>query len=205
MAARDPRIDDYIGRSAPFAQPILRHLRDCVHSACPDLRETIKWSAPFFDYHGPLCHMAAFKQHCAFGFWKAKLVFEDVDSAPATTGTAMGQLGRITDLSDLPGEAVLRAWLHKAMRINEAGTPSPSRSRSRAPRALPDLPDDLAEALRNKPAAQACYEGFSPSNKREYLEWIIEAKRPETRAKRLETAVQWMAEGKTRNWKYVKC
>jgi uncharacterized protein YdeI (YjbR/CyaY-like superfamily) len=200
MGTRDARVDAYIAKSAEFARPILTHLRDVVHATCPDVEETMKWSFPHFMYKGMLCSMASFKEHCAFGFWKSSLVVGSDGEAER----AMGQFGRITQLSDLPSRKVLSGYVKKAMTLNDDGVKSPTRSKPKAPRELV-VPDDLAKALRANKKAQATFEKFSPSNKREYVDWITEAKTEATRSRRLETAVEWMAEGKPRNWKYMNC
>jgi uncharacterized protein YdeI (YjbR/CyaY-like superfamily) len=197
MGTRDPRIDAYIAKSADFAKPILTHLRDIVHEACPEVEETIKWGFPNFTYRGILCSMASFKEHCAFGFWKGALVME------GSTDGAMGQFGRITAIAELPSKKVLTGYIKKAMQLNEAGVKSPARAKPVAKKAVA-VPDDLARALKKNTKARATFEGFSPSQRREYIEWIVEAKREETRQRRLETAIEWLAEGKQRNWKYMK-
>jgi uncharacterized protein YdeI (YjbR/CyaY-like superfamily) len=200
MGTRDPRIDAYIARSADFARPILTHLRELVHEACPEVEETIKWGFPHFVYRsGILCSMASFKEHCAFGFWKgAQVVDGGVDGA-------MGQFGRISSISDLPSNRILTGYIRKAMQLSEAGVKSPTRTKPKAAaRKAVAVPDDLVRALRKNARARATFEGFSPSNQREYIEWIVEAKREETRQRRLETAIEWLAEGKPRNWKYMK-
>ncbi|HET6639354.1 MAG TPA: YdeI/OmpD-associated family protein [Gemmatimonadota bacterium] len=194
MGTRDPRVDAYIEKSADFAQPILTRLREVVHSVCPDVEETIKWGAPYFDYKGPVCGMAAFKRHCAFVFWKDKLVVEN------PSDEAMGQLGRIESLSDLPPKKTLTAWLKKAIKLNEQGVKAPRSIRP--PRPPVEVPSDLEKALEKNARARAAFDAFSPSHRREYVEWIAEAKREETRRKRLATAIEWMAEGKPRHWKY---
>jgi uncharacterized protein YdeI (YjbR/CyaY-like superfamily) len=201
MAARDPRIDAYIAKSAEFARPILEHLREVVHAACPDVEETMKWSRPHFEYKGLLCGMSAFKEHCAFGFWKGSLILGEGGEAEG----AMGQFGRITRLSDLPSKKVLSGYIKKAMELNEAGVKPPTPSKPKAPKPEPAVPDDLAAALALHDAARATFDRFSPSHRREYIEWITEAKTPATRSRRLETAVEWLAEGKSRNWKYTNC
>jgi uncharacterized protein YdeI (YjbR/CyaY-like superfamily) len=197
MGQKDPRIDAYIEKSADFARPILRHLRKVVHAACPEVEETMKWSFPHFDYQSEMmCSMAAFKGHCAFGFWKASLVLGD-----KATGGAMGHLGRITSLDDLPPEKTLASYVKKAAKLNAEGVKV-----GRAPRrAQPEVavPDDLARALK-KHKALTTFEKFPPSHRREYVEWIVEAKGEDTRKRRLESAVQWIAEGKPRNWKYTR-
>lgn len=197
MPTTDPRIDAYIAKAAPFAQPILVHLRALVHATCPDVEESIKWGAPFFLYRGLFCHMAAFKQHCAFGFWKWKQVVGE--DAPED---AMGQFGRIQTLADLPPEKTIVAYLRKAMALNEAGVPAATRAR-KTPRPEAEVPDDLAAALKKHAKARRAFEAFGPSHRRDYIEWIVEAKREETRAKRLATTLEWLAEGKPRNWKYM--
>jgi|SRR5687767_3985581 len=194
MGTRDPRVDAYIERSADFAKPILKRLRETVHSAIPQAEETIKWGAPYFDYKGPICGMAAFKRHCAFVFWKDKLVVEN------PSDEAMGQLGRIESLDDLPPKKTLTTWLRKAARLNEEGVKAPRSVRR--PKPPVEVPGDLKSALAKNARARAAFESLSPSHRREYVEWILEAKREETRRKRLATAIEWMAEGKPRNWKY---
>lgn len=200
MPISDPRVDAYIANSADFAQPILAHLRDAVHRSCPPVEETLKWRMPTFMYHGMLCGMAAFKQHCTFGFWKHALV---VGEEQAGDAQAMGQFGRITRLADLPSNKILTSYIKKAMQLNEDGVKAPRATPKRKP--APRVPDDLAAALKKNRKAATTFAAFSPTNQREYIEWITEAKREETRAKRLATAVEWLAEGRSRNWKYVNC
>lgn len=193
----DPRVDAYIANAAAFAQPILRHLRDLVHRACPEVTETMKWSFPHFEHHGVLCSMAAFKAHCAFGFWHQGM--SAVLGAAAKSEDAMGDLGRITSLADLPSEAALRRFLKAAVRINQSGAPARPAVK---PRAELPTPADLTFSLKKNPAARATWEKFPPSHRREYIEWLTEAKRPETRAKRLATTLDWLTAGRERNWKY---
>lgn len=197
--ARDPRIDAYIERAAPFAQPILRHARALVHEACPEVEESIKWGMPSFSHAGGiLCGMAAFKQHASFGFWRHADVVGEGEPRDG-----MGSYGKMTSLDDLPPRTTLLAHLRKAMQLNEAGLKSPKRKP--APRPAPDTPEDLAAALANNKAANATFDAFPPGCRREYIEWIVEAKRAETRTKRLAQAIEWMAAGKRRNWKYENC
>jgi uncharacterized protein YdeI (YjbR/CyaY-like superfamily) len=193
MGKKDPRHDAYIAKAADFAKPILKHLREVVHKGCPDVEETVKWSMPHFDYKGPLAGMAAFKAHCAFGFWKGSLI------VPGSK-EAMGQFGCITKLSDLPKDSVLIGYVKKAARLNEEGV-KVARPLKHEKKDIP-MPADLAAALKRNAKARATFDGFRPSHKREYLEWITEAKTDETRRKRLDTAVEWMSEGKARHWKY---
>ena len=198
LASRNPRFDAYIADAAPFARPILAHLRDVVHAACPEVVETIKWSRPFFDYRGgTLCFMSAFKAHCALGFWRGK----ELDGLPQQQGEdGMGHFGRIGSVDDLPSRRELTRHIKAAMKLAESTT-KPVRARA-APKADAALPDDLQHALRKVPAAAKHFAGFSPSAKREYIDWICEAKRAETRASRIASTVEWSADNKTRNWKY---
>ena len=198
MGKRDARVDAYIARSAEFARPILSHLREIVHSACPDVEETLKWNAPHFMYRGMLAGMSAFKAHCAFGFWKGSLV---TGGDGGLESRAMGQFGRITSLDDLPATRLIAGYVKQAMKLNEEGIRAP-RSR-KAPKPDPEMPAELAAALRKNAKARATFEAFSPSHRREYVEWIAEAKGEETRQRRLASAIEWMAEGKARNWKYM--
>lgn len=198
---RDPRIDAYIARAAEFARPILQHLRTLVHTACPEAVETVKWRAPFFEYRGkPLCATLAFKAHCAFVFWHRGM--KDVlgrDGAKADE--AMGNLGRITRLADLPADKAMIRYVREAMKLTESGTPSrPPKTK----KAEPKVPTDLAAALKTNKVATITFKNFSPSHRREYIEWIEEAKRPETRAKRLATTLEWLTAGKGRNWQYER-
>jgi uncharacterized protein YdeI (YjbR/CyaY-like superfamily) len=201
MGKKDTRVDAYIAKSAEFARPILAHLRETVHAACPDVEETIKWSFPNFMYKGMLCGMASFKEHCAFGFWKGSLV---LGKEGAAAEKAMGHFGRITKLSDLPSRRVLAGYIKEAMKLNDAGVKAPARSKPKTPKAVV-VPDDLRSALTANKEAAATFDKFSPSHKREYIEWITEAKTEATRTRRLATAIEWMAEGKPRNWKYMNC
>lgn len=199
MRNPDPRIDAYLAKAAPFAQPILAHVRAIVHEACPDVQETLKWGMPSFVYAGGiLCSMAAFKRHASFGFWKQSLVVGD-----DAVGEGMGSFGKLASIEDLPPRRQLLAYVKKAMALNEAGVKTPRARTSSTPRALPDMPADFARALADAPEAQERYDAFSQSHRREYLEWILGARREETRARRIAQAVEWLAEGKPHNWKYL--
>lgn len=199
MGTRDPRVDTYIAKSADFAQPILIHLRDVIHAACPDVQETMKWSMPFFDYNGVMCNMAAFKEHATFGFWKGALI-PGLSPNSANGGESMGNLGRLTSVKDLPSRKVLSGYVKAAMRLNDEGVAVQKPKRAAKPAAK--VPPDLAAALQKNRKAAATFEAFPPGQRREYVDWIVDAKRDETRAKRISQAVEWLADGKKRNWKY---
>jgi len=201
MPKKDPRVDAYIAKAAPFAQPILKHLRKLVHAGCPEVEETLKWSMPSFIYKGILCGMAAFKEHCTFGFWKHDMVVGDQGAPKADE--AMGTFGRITKLSDLPGDPIVLGYIRKAVELNDAGIKKPARPKK--PREELEIPTSLMLALKENKKALETFEQLSYSHKKEYVEWITEAKRDETRNKRLATAITWLAQGKPRNWKYANC
>lgn len=202
MGARDKRIDAYIAKSADFAQPILRHLREIVHEGCPEVEETIKWNFPNFTYKGMLCNMAAFKQHCSFGFWKSSLVFGTEENKP---DEGMGQFGQLTSLKDLPSKKVLLGYIKKAKQLNDQGVKIAKSSKSREEKKELETPDYFLATLKKNKKALTTFEGFPYSKKKEYVEWITEAKTEETRNRRQQTAVEWLAEGKSRNWKYERC
>jgi uncharacterized protein YdeI (YjbR/CyaY-like superfamily) len=194
----DPRIDAYIARQADFARPILEHLRGIVREACPDCEETLKWSMPSFVHQGAiLATMAAFKAHASFNLWRGADVLGD----KARDG-AMGQFGRIASIADLPPRGELIALVRQAMAL--AGEKKPARP-ARIARPVAEPPAELVAALAGNPAAQATFDAFPPGCRREYVDWVAEAKRPETRVKRAAQAAEWMAEGKRRNWKYERC
>ena len=195
MTSRDPRVDAFIAKARPFAKPILARIRGAVHQACPDCVETIKWGMPHFEYHGKtLCGMAAFKAHAALILWHAKDILGDADAKT---------FRRVTSVGDLPPRNVLAGFVTKAMALVDAGKPSMMR-RTPTGRKPPRTPADLAAALKKNAKARAVYDAFAPSHKREYVEWITGAKTAPTRARRIETAVQWIADGKARNWKYMR-
>lgn len=205
MAANtDPRVDAYIEKSGEFARPILRHLRKLVHEACPDAEETLKWRSPTWMYGGKiLCAMVAFKEHAAFGFWHQGMI-DVLGTDGDKSDTAMGSLGRITSVKDLPADRKMTKYIRKAAELTDSGAPSrPRQGKKRAaPRAIPK---DLQARLAKNRAAAANFEKFSPGARKDYIEWITEAKQPATREKRLTTTVEWVAEGKRRNWKYESC
>ena len=199
----DKRIDTYIMKSAEFARPILIHLRGLIHHACPDVEETLKWSMPHFDCQGEMmCGMAAFKYHCSFGFWKASLM-KDKNKIFSESEQAMGHMGKIKSLDDLPSDKVLIAYIKEAAKLNKEGVRLPPRKKSPASKELV-VPDYFIKELKRNKKALNTFENFSYSHKKEYVEWITEAKTEETRNKRLETAINWMAEGNGRNWKYER-
>ena len=205
----EPRIDFYIAKAKPFAQPILIHLRELIHKACPDIVETIKWSRPFFEYKGNIvCNISAFNEHCSFGFWGEE-IGAILREAGVVREEGMGTLGRITSLETLPSDKQMIAWLRQAIAFIDSGNyTSPIAARNRvvkAPKVEAEIPDAFAQALKaSKPAAKV-FSAFSPSAQREYTDWIADAKRPETRDKRIAQAIEWIAEGKQRNWKYQEC
>jgi uncharacterized protein YdeI (YjbR/CyaY-like superfamily) len=202
MGRRDQRVDAYIAKSAEFARPILTELRAIVHEGCPDTEEAIKWSMPFFMYKGGmLCSMASFKQHCAFGFWKggAQVLGED------KSDDAMGQLGRITSAKDLPSRKTMVGYVKKAVAFADAPKAVPAQPKPRKPAKELAVPDYFMKAVKKNKKALATFEKFAPSHRNEYVEWVTEAKTDETRDRRLATTVEWLAEGKSRNWKYEKC
>ena len=199
---KDPRIDAYVAKAAGFAQPILKRLRALVHAACPEAEETIKWGMPSFTLKGKiLCGMAAFKAHATFGFWHRgmeKLLAKEFGK----TYDAMGHMGRITSLADLPNDSDLQRYLRRAAELIKSGMPARPK---RKPKPELPVPQDLATALKKNKTAAAAWEKFAPSHRREYIEWITEAKRAETRATRLATTLEWLTAGKRRNWKYENC
>ena len=195
----DPRVDAYIAKAAPFARPILEHVRTRVRAAAPEAEETLKWSAPAFTIDGKiLLVMAAFKAHAALNFWRGQ---EIGDGGPKAG--AMGQFGKLTSLADLPPDSELDALVREAAEL--ARTAPAPRKVKHAPKAAPSLHADFAAALAKAPKAKAVLDGFPPSAQRDYLEWISDAKQDATRAKRIATAVEWLSEGKRRHWKYQNC
>ena len=204
MGKRINQIDQYILKAQPFAHPILNHFRDLVHQVCPDTEEKMKWSFPHFDYKGQMmCSMASFKQHCAIGFWKAQLIDTKLVEK-AKTEEAMGHMGKITSLKDLPSDKILKGWIKTAMKLNDEGIivakPKPT---EKAKKELV-VPKELTTALNKNKKAKTIFEKFPYSHKKEYIMWITEAKTEATRDKRIQTAIEWISDGKGRNWKYER-
>ncbi len=206
MGKHDPRIDEYIAKAAPFAQPVLIHLRELIHTTCPEVEETWKWSFPNFDYLGTtMLSMAAFKSHCSFGFWKASLMADPDGILQLSEKNAMGQLGKIATQKDLPKDSILKKYIKAAMKLNEDGIKkvAPKKVSDSEKNSL-EIPADFDKLLKQNKAAAAVFKAFSYSNKKEYIEWFDEAKTEATRLKRMEQALEWIAEGKSRHWKYKK-
>ena len=201
MPTTDPFFDAYIEKSKDFAKPILKHIRVLVHEACPDVVELKKWSFPHFDYKGMMCSMASFNEHCAFNFWKQSLL--DASAFPAEK-TAMGSFGRITSLADLPDDKTMKKLIGDAMKLNDAGIkvakPKPTGEKKELV-----VPEILVVALETNALASETFNNFPYSKRRDYVEWITEAKTDVTRDKRLATTIEWLAEGKARHWKYQDC
>jgi hypothetical protein len=194
MGKKDPKVDAYIKNAKPFAQPILRHLRAVIHSVSPDIVETTKWSNPAYEYKGLLCGFSGFKEHATFGFWKHSQVVPGAEEA-------RWGFGKLKSVDDLPPKAKLVGYIKKAMKLNDEGVKPEWMAKRKKHKPLP-VPADLKVALSKDAKAKAGFDAFSPSAQREYIEWITEAKAEATREKRLLTAIEWMAEGKRRNWKY---
>jgi uncharacterized protein YdeI (YjbR/CyaY-like superfamily) len=199
---KEKAVDIYIENAAEFARPVLNHFRNLVHEACPEVEEKIKWKMPTFNYKGMMCSMAAFKQHCAIGFWKESLMSDPHHLFERDDKTAMGSLGKLTSKDQLPGDDLLLDYIREAVRLNESGKKLPSRgSREKS---LPEIPEALKTALENNPKAGARFHQMPYSHKKEYIEWIAEAKREETRQSRIEKAVEMISEGLSRNYRYEK-
>jgi uncharacterized protein YdeI (YjbR/CyaY-like superfamily) len=200
MGTEDKRVDAYIAKSQPFAQPILKHLRTLMHAHCPDVTETVKWSMPHFDYKGSIfANMASFKQHCAFGFWLGDLLKVETKNEKA-----MGDFGRIVSLDGLPSDKEIARLIKTAMKLHDSGAKLPARAKPKESAPL-EIPAPFMAALKKNKKALATFEAFPPSHKKEYVQWVVEAKAEDTKARRLAQAIEWMAEGKSRNWKYEKC
>jgi uncharacterized protein YdeI (YjbR/CyaY-like superfamily) len=196
MSKKNPRVDAYIAQAADFAKPILLRLRQLVHAACPVVTETIKWSAPFYEHKGILLATPAFKTHCALIFWKGKLLFKEFP----VKDNPRKKFRHITSDADLPADKTLTGYIRSAIELNDAGVKTP-RAKPKAKAKL-IVPDYFLAVLRKNKRALTAFENFSPSGRREYVEWITEARREETRVKRMRTAIDWLAAGKSRNWKY---
>jgi uncharacterized protein YdeI (YjbR/CyaY-like superfamily) len=204
MATKDKRIDAYIAKSQSFAQPVIKKMRELVHKACPEVTETIKWGMPSFEYKGPMFGMAAFKAHCVGGFWKSKLLKDPnnlLGERKNQGGEAMGNLGCMTSVKDLPPDKAMIGFIKQHMKLNDEGIKV---ERKPKPKKELVIPKELIAAINKNKKAKETFEDFSPSHKREYAEWISDAKTDETRNKRLADAVQWLSEGKPRMWKYIK-
>lgn len=203
MGKKDNKVDAYIAKSADFAKPILTHLRELVHKACPETEEVIKWGFPHFDYKGIMFSMAAFKQHCAAGFWKSKIMKDPYNILTTEEKTAMGSLGQIKGLKDLPSDKIFIQYIKEAAKLNEDGIALPPRKINTEKKVLV-IPDYFTKVLKKNKDAYKNFGDFSYSKRKEYIEWLTEAKSEETRNKRLETAIEWISEGKSRNWKYER-
>ena len=194
--AKNPKIDEYISNAGEFAQPILNKLRALVHQAHPDIEENIKWGMPSFDYKGIVCHMAAFKQHCSFGFMKHKLI------KGLEGDGGMNSFGKLKSLNDLPNDELLITYIKEAVLLNEQGIKLPKAKKEKQELIIPN---ELIEALAKHPKAKAIFDDFAYTHKKEYAEWIAEAKREATKEKRVTQTIEWLVEGKRRNWKYENC
>ncbi len=204
MEKFDQRVDLYIEGAAEFAKPLLKHLRELVHKASPDITETIKWGFPFWGYKGDVCYMASFQHHCSFGFWKRALLPDPHHLLKKSADKeVMGQLGRLTTLADLPKDSILIDYIQNAILLNERGI---TIAKKRANRSKSELiiPAYFTQALDKNPQAKTTFDQFSHYHQKEYVEWITEAKTEVTRQKRMNTALEWLSEGKPRNWKYIK-
>jgi uncharacterized protein YdeI (YjbR/CyaY-like superfamily) len=199
----DKRIDVYITKAEPFARPILEHLRFLVHKACPEVEETMKWSFPHFQYKGILCSMASFKNHCAFGFWKASLMKDPHNIMSVTGRTSMGHFNKITSADDLPPDKFLLQYIKEAKKLNDDEVKIPAKKKAKET-AHVKVPDFFLRILNKNTFAKRAFESFSNSHRKEYVQWITEAKTESTRNKRIATAIAWLEEGKPRHWQYAK-
>lgn len=204
MGKRDKRIDAYLKKAKPFAKPILTKLRELIHKGIPEVEESVKWGMPFFDYKGPVCNLAGFKEHAVMGFWKAELLNDPkgyLQARSSKGGEAMGNLGRLTSIKDLPPDNVILDFIKQAKKFNDDGIKLPPKKKQQTELVIPEV---ITNALKKNKKAKDTFENFSNSHKKEYTEWITEAKTDATREKRLATMLEWLEEGKSRNWKYMK-
>jgi uncharacterized protein YdeI (YjbR/CyaY-like superfamily) len=209
MENLDPRVDAYIAKTNDFAKPILIHLRQLVHTAYPDIVEGIKWSMPFFDFKGPVCQMAAFKQHAAFGFWRATMLTDPHKILNKGEEQSAGSIGRLTSLADLPADEILIDYIREAVELNKNGEKGTMRmkekTKTKVEKKEAEVPEEFINLLDANPVADEFFNKFSPSKQREYLDWFADAKTEATRSKRILQALEWISEGKSRNWKYQNC
>ena len=204
MSSYSKDVDAYIAKSAGFARPILEHMREVIHSACSDVTEKIKWGMPFFDYGDEMmCHIAAFKQYAVLGFWKGSIMKDPILRENASSESSMGHLGRITSLKDLPSDKKLTAYIKEAMKLNDDGIKVDRKPKSTEKKEL-TVPDYFQKAINKNKKAKTIFDAFAYSHKKEYVEWITEAKTDATREKRISSAIEMMQEGKSRHWKYQK-
>jgi len=200
---KEKQVDTYIAKSADFAKPILAHLRELVHQACPEVKEVIKWGFPNFDYKGVFCSMAAFKKHCSFGFWKASLMKDPNKILSVTDRHSMGHFDRITSLTDLPADKILLSYIRHAAEINKLGIKRPVKVTPRGSKTI-EIPDYFEKVLKKNKTVRDVFENFAYSHRKEYIQWFEQAKTEQTRNKRIAQAIDWIGEGKGRNWKYEK-
>jgi len=203
MGKRIKEVDAYIAKSKPFAKPVLEHIREIVHAASDEITEIMKWSFPHFEYKGNICSMASFKEHCAFTFWKGSIMKDEDHIINPMGKTAMGSLGRITSVKDLPSKKIMVKYLKEAIQLNEQGITVPKKPATTIKKPL-EIPEDFANILAKNKKAKTVFDQFPPSHKKEYIEWIVEAKREETRKKRIDQAIEMLTEGKSRLWKYER-
>lgn len=201
MPKHNPQVDAYIQKAQPFARPILEKLRGLFHKACPQAEEKLKWGVPSFEHHGIVGGFAAFKQHVSWGLWKAALLDDPTGAMKSDAASAMGG-GKLTSVKDLPPDKVMLGLIRQAADLNLRGVKLPRKPIQKRP--APRTPADLAAALKGNPRAAAAFKAFSPSHKREYIAWITEARQPATRQRRLKQAIEWIAQAKPRNWKYMR-
>ena len=201
MGKKDSRVDEYIDKAQPFAKPILKHLRKVIHSSSPEIEETIKWGSPHFGFKGMVCFMAGFKAHCTFGFWKGALLKDTKNVMKELGEGAMGHFGKITNVKDLPNNKIMFDLIKQAIKLNEEGVKLPSKPKPRKEQI--SVPTYLKQALGKNIKANEVWKKFSYTNQKDYVEWLTEAKNETTRNKRLATAMEWIADGKGRNWKYM--
>jgi uncharacterized protein YdeI (YjbR/CyaY-like superfamily) len=198
----DVRVDEYIAKSVEFAQPILSHFRRLVHECSPEISETIKWGFPCFEYKGMICSMASFKAHCNFSFWKGKELHDESGILLPVGNTDMMSFEKIKSINDMPNDEIIKKLIIQAIELNkENKTKTPNKPKTSKELEVPEF---ILNALKASASAEKTFHNFSYSHKKEYVEWIYEAKKEETKIKRIETMIEWLAEGKSRNWKYEK-
>lgn len=205
MGKKDKRIDAIIEKAQPFAKPVLKHLRKLVHEGCPEAEETVKWGMPFFEYKGPLCNMASFKQHAVFGFWKYKLIKETkgyLGEIATKGGESMGNFGRITSLKDLPPDKIILDFIKQAKKLNDEGIKLPAKEKK--PAKVIKEPLELEAALKRNKTAFKNFQALSQSHKNEYISYITEAKKEETRERRVEKTIEMLSKSENLNAKYEK-
>lgn len=198
MNEASENITAYIEKATPEFKEVMIALRSVLNNPNFDIKEDWKWGAPNFNNEGMICWLAHFRNHVGMNFFKGTLIKDKYNLFTHYREEKGNRQLKFSDINQIIPEQI-EYYIEEAIKLNQENIKVVKKEIDTS------LPLDLETELNNNPKAKMFFESLAPSYKRDYIEWIEEAKREATRTKRLATTMEWLSEGKKKNWKYENC